>query len=48
MAKNPDPNVDAISVFTTGLSAIVVLGTFKVLAIRFHGHPLAQAYLTLF
>ena len=48
MAKTPDVKVDAINVLVTGLSAIVVLGTLKVVAIRFHGHKLAQAYLTLF
>lgn len=32
----------------TGLEVMVFLGTLKVLAYRFHGHPLAQAYLVLF
>jgi len=32
----------------TALQVVVILGTVKVVAIRFHQHGLAQAYLTLF
>jgi hypothetical protein len=48
MARTPEVKVDALNVVVSGLSAIVILGTLKVVAIRFHGHKLAQAYLTLF
>lgn len=48
MARTPEVKVDALNVIVSGLSAIVILGTLKVVAIRFHGHPMAQAYLTLF
>jgi len=48
MARTPEVKVDAMNVIVSGLSAIVVLGTLKVVAIRFHGHKMAQAYLTLF
>lgn len=48
MASNPLPvRVDAMSAIVTALEVIVVLGTLKLVAIRFHGHPLAQAYMTL-
>jgi hypothetical protein len=48
MAAAPNVHVDALSVLTAGLSAVVVLGTFKVLALKYHGHPMAQAFLVLF
>lgn len=40
--------IDVIDALVTSAEVIVVLGTLKVLAIRFHQHGLAQAYLTLF
>lgn len=40
--------VDAITVLASGLSAMVVIGTFKVLALRFHQHPIAQGFNVLF
>lgn len=39
--------VDALGAIVTSLEVIVVLGTLKVLALKYHGHPLAQAYLVL-
>lgn len=44
----PEVRVDPLSAIVTGLEVIVILGTLKVLALRFHGHPVAQAYLVLF
>ena len=44
----PAHRIDVIDAIATSLEVIVVLGTLKILAIRFHQHPLAQAYLTLF
>jgi hypothetical protein len=46
--KLPPVRVDAIDAIVTTLEVMVVLGTIKVLAYRFHGHPLAQAVLVLF
>lgn len=46
--KLPPIRIDAVSAVVTALEVIVVMGTIKVLAYRFHGHPLAQAYLVLF
>ncbi len=40
--------VDAITVLASGLSAIVVIGTLKVLALKFHQHPVAQGFNVLF
>ncbi len=44
----PTHRIDVIDAVATSLEVIVVLGTLKILAIRFHQHALAQAYLTLF
>jgi len=44
----PAHRIDVIDAIATSLEVIVVLGTLKILAIRFHQHALAQAYLTLF
>jgi hypothetical protein len=44
----PPIRIDAISAIVTALEVIVVMGTIKVIAYRYHGHPLAQAYLVLF
>jgi len=46
--KTPEITPSALGAVVTALEVIVVLGTVKLLAIRFHQHPLAQAYLTLF
>lgn len=46
--NGPVKRIDVIDALVTSLEVIVVLGTLKVLAIRFHQHGLAQAYLTLF
>ena len=48
MAKLPPVRVDAVDAVVTTLEVMVVLGTIKVLAYRFHGHALAQAVLVLF
>lgn len=44
----PPVRIDVVTVLAAGLSAIVVIGTLKVLAIRHKDHPLAQGYLVLF
>lgn len=44
----PPLRVDAVDTIKTALSVAVVFGTIKVLALRYHGHPLAQAWLVLF
>lgn len=46
--KIPRVRIDAITILAAGLSAIVVIGTFKVVAIRHKDHPIAQGYLVLF
>jgi len=46
--KTPEVTPSALGAVVTTLEVIVVLGTLKVLAIRNHQHPLAQAFLTLF
>jgi hypothetical protein len=46
--KTPPVRIDVVTVFAAGLSAIIVIGTLKVLAIRHKDHPLAQGYLVLF
>jgi hypothetical protein len=38
--------IDVLDFLVTGLEAVVFIGTIKVLAYRYHGHPLAQAILT--
>lgn len=49
MAKNVTaPRVDALTVLASGFSAILVIGTLKVLALRFHQHPVAQGFNVLF
>ena len=48
MAKLPPVRVDAVDAVVTTLEVMVVLGTIKVLAYRFHGHAFAQAILVLF
>ncbi len=40
--------IDAVDLIITGLEVVVFMGTLKVLAYRYHGHPMAQAYLALF
>ena len=37
-----------MTILAAGLSAIVVIGTLKVVAIRHKDHPVAQGYLVLF
>jgi hypothetical protein len=37
-----------VTVVAAGLSAIVVIGTLKVLAIRYKDHPIAQGFNVLF
>ena len=50
MAKGtlPPIRVDAVSLVVTTLEVVVGIGTLKVLAYKYHGHPLAQAFLVLF
>lgn len=38
--------IDALDFVVTGLEAVLFIGVIKVIAYRFHGHPLAQAVLT--
>jgi hypothetical protein len=40
-------NVDPISFLVYGLSAVLFISTAKLVALRFHGHPLSQATLLL-
>ena len=40
-------NVDPVSVVVYGLSAILFISTAKLVALRYHGHPMAQAVLLL-
>lgn len=40
--------IDAVTVIAAGLSAIVVIGLGKLLAIHHSDHPLAQGFLVLF
>lgn len=44
----PPLRVDAIDAVVTTLEVMVVLGTIKVIAYKYHGHPVAQAILVLF
>jgi hypothetical protein len=46
--KTPPVRVDGITILVAGLSAIIIIGTGKVLAIRHKDHPIAQGYLVLF
>lgn len=48
MMKTPDVAPSALGAVVVTLEVIVVLGTLKVLAIKNHKNPLAQAFLTLF
>jgi hypothetical protein len=43
----PPIRIDAVHAIVTALEVIVVLGTLKVVAYRFHGNPLAQAFLLI-
>jgi hypothetical protein len=48
MAAQPAIRIDAVTILAAGLSAILIIGTGKVLALRFHQHPIAQGYNVLF
>lgn len=43
----PPIRIDAVHAMVTALEVIVVIGTFKVIAYRFHGNPLSQAFLLI-
>ena len=49
MARDDIPpiRIDAVHAIVTALEVIVVLGTLKVVAYRYHGNPLAQAFLLI-
>ena len=49
MAKDglPPIRIDAVHAIVTALEVIVVIGTLKVVAYRYHGNPLSQAFLLL-
>jgi hypothetical protein len=49
MAKVAPPvvNVDPIGVIVTTLSAVLGIATLRLVAYRYHGHPLAQAFLLI-
>ncbi len=48
MAKDFEPlRIDAVHAVVTALEVIVVIGTLKVIAYRYHGNPLSQAFLLL-
>ncbi len=40
--------IDVVTVTAAGLSAIVVIGLLKILAIHHSNHPVAQGFLVLF
>lgn len=40
--------IDVVTVAAAGLSAIVVIGLLKILAIHHSDHPVAQGFLVLF
>lgn len=40
-------NIDPISFLVYGLSATLFISTAKLVALKYHGHPLAQATLLL-
>ena len=46
--KTVPVRIDVVTILAAGLSAIVIIGTGKVLALRFHQHPVAQGYNMLF
>jgi hypothetical protein len=43
----PHVSVDPVSVVVITLSAVMGIATIKLLAYRYHGHPLSQAVLLL-
>lgn len=49
MAKTTPPHVsvDPVSVVVITLSAVLGISTIKLLAYKYHGHPLSQAVLLL-
>lgn len=50
MAKRtaaPHVSVDVVTITVAGLSAVLFISTIKLVALRFHGHPLSQATLLL-
>lgn len=49
MAKDgiPPIRIDAVHAVVTALEVIVVIGTLKVLAYRYHGNPISQAFLLI-
>ena len=48
MATSSPVRIDAVTILAAGLSAILVIGTLKVLALRNHDHPIAQGFNVLF
>ena len=44
----PKVRIDAMTVLASGFSAILVIGTLKIIAYKHHQHPLAQGFLVLF
>lgn len=45
--KLPPARIDAVSAFQVYWSWLVIDGTLKLVAYKFHGHKLAQAYLLI-
>jgi hypothetical protein len=45
--KLPPARIDAVSAFQIYWSWLVIDGTLKLVAYKFHGHKLAQAYLLI-
>jgi hypothetical protein len=43
----PPIHVDALHALVTAAEVIVIIGTLKVIAYRFHGNPLSQAFLLI-
>ncbi len=48
MKRAPLVRVDVVTITFAAASAILVIGTGSVLAKRYHAHPLAKAWHTLF
>ena len=43
----PSVSVDPVGVVIAGLSAVLFISTIKLVAYKFHGHPMSQAILLL-
>lgn len=48
MVLNPHIHISALNGFVTALYVIILLGVAHIIARRFEGHPLADAFLNFF